>query len=177
MEGRARKLGRDLLSLAPPLTGALLVLATATPLYMGHVGEIAPQLGVAAVFFWTVHRPDLMTFGAAFGIGLVADLATGAPLGMSALILIVLRRVVLAWRRFFVGKPFHVLWLGFALAAFPAALAGWSIASVYLFEALDIVRALTQAVFTVVLFPPVAWLLARCRDLLPAPRSPAFDPG
>ncbi len=174
MDDWARKPLQGLASLAPSLTGALLVLATATPLYMGHVGEVVPQLGVAAVFFWTVYRPDLMTFGAAFSIGLVADLATGAPLGMSALVLIVLRRIVLARRRFFVGRPFHVLWLGFALFAFPASLAGWLIASVYLFEGLDIVRVAVQAAFTVVAFPPTAWLLARCQILLPMPRSPAF---
>ncbi|MBC6439198.1 MAG: rod shape-determining protein MreD [Rhodospirillales bacterium] len=174
MDGWIRKLRQGVVALAPPFTGILLVLATATPLYFGHIGEVVPQLGVVAVFFWTIYRPDLMTYGAAFAIGLVTDVVTGTPLGMTSLVLIVVRRIVLAQRRFFIGKPFHVLWSGFALVMLPAALLGWLIASIYLFQGLDILRVLVQALMTVVLFPPTAWLLTRCQILLPMPRLPAI---
>ncbi|MBT5433787.1 MAG: rod shape-determining protein MreD [Alphaproteobacteria bacterium] len=177
MEGFVRKLRQAIIALAPPLTGMILVLATATPLYIGHIGEVMPQLGVIAVFFWVIYRPDLMTYGAAFAIGLVADIVMGAPLGITALVLIVVRRVVLAQRRYFIGKPFRVLWFGFALIALPASLLGWLIASIYLFDGLAILRVLVQAGLTIVMFPPIAWLLTRCQVLLPMPRAPVLGRG
>jgi len=177
MEGSVRKLRQAIIALAPPLTGMMLVLATATPLYIGHIGEVMPQLGVIAVFFWVIYRPDLMTYGAAFAIGLVADIVMGAPLGITALVLIVVRRVVLAQRRYFIGKPFHVLWFGFAMIAIPAALLGWLIASIYLFDGLAIQRVLVQAGLTIIMFPPTAWLLTRCQALLPMPRAPVLGRG
>jgi rod shape-determining protein MreD len=177
MDGKIGKLRQALVALAPPLTGIVLVLITATPLYIGHVGQIMPQMGVIAVFFWVIYRPDLMTYGAAFGIGLVADLVTGAPLGVSALVLLVVRRVVLAQQRFFIGKPFHVLWSGFALIALPAALLQWLLASIYLFAGLEILPVLLQAALTTILFPPVSWVLTRCQLLLPMPRTPLHNRG
>jgi rod shape-determining protein MreD len=177
MDGKLRKLRQGLVVLAPPLTAIALVLLTATPLYIAHVGQIMPQMAVIAVFFWVIYRPDLMSNGAVFAIGLVADLVTGAPLGVTALVLLVVRRVVLAQQRFFIGKPFHVLWSGFALIALPAALLQWLVASVYLFAGLEIVPVLLQAGMTTLLFPPVAWLLTRCQVLLPMPRVPLHGRG
>ncbi len=172
MEGKLRKLRQVLVALAPPLTGIVLVLLTATPLYIGHVDRVMPQMGVLAVFFWVIYRPDLMSYGAAFAIGIVADLASGAPLGISAMVLLVVRRVVLGQQRFFIGKPFPVLWSGCAFIALPAALLQWLLASIYLFAGLEIMPVIFQALLTTLLFPPVAWLLTRCQVLLPMPRVP-----
>ncbi|MBN35118.1 MAG: rod shape-determining protein MreD [Rhodospirillaceae bacterium] len=177
MEGDVRKLRNAIVALAPPLTGIILVLATATPLYISHIGTVMPQLGVIAVFFWVIYRPDLMSYGAAFSIGIVADLVTGAPLGVTALILIVVRRVAMAKRRHALGKPFHVLWFSFALIALPAALFGWLVASVYTLQALSILNVLAQAAMTVLVFPLIVWLLTRCQVLLPMPQIPAVARG
>jgi len=177
MEGGIRKLRQSIVALAPPLTGIILVLVTATPLYFSHVGTVMPQLAEIAVFFWTIYRPDLMSYGAAFAIGVVADLVTGAPLGVTALILVVVRRVVLAQRRATLGKPFHILWFSFAMIALPAALLGWLVGSLYTFHALSILNVLVQAALTIVVFPPVAWLLTRCQVLLPMPQIPAVSRG
>ncbi len=169
-EGWLPELRRLALILTPAASGVALVLLTTTPLPIGHIGEAMPKLAAAAVFFWTVHRPDLMTWGAAFAIGLVADLATGAPLAISSLVLLAVRRAVLARRRLLVGKPFRVLWAGFALAALLAAALDWALSSLYLFASLDPGPVLFQTLLTVLLFPPLAWLFARCQTVLPMPR-------
>ena len=170
MAGRWPEWRRGLLALAPAASGGVLVLLAATPLPMGHVGEAMPKLGVAAVFFWAVQRPDLMTYGAAFAIGLIADLATGAPLAISSLVLLAVRYAVPARRRFFAGKPFLTLWAGFALVALLAAALDWALSSLYLLALLAPGPVLFQTVLTVLLFPPLAWLFSRYR--LPLPRLP-----
>lgn len=177
METTVRRLRQALVATAPLLSSLVLVLLGSMPLYVGHVGAVMPQLGVAAVFYWTIYRPDLMTYGAAFAVGLVADIVSGAPLGASALAVLVVRRIVLAQRRYLIGKPFHVLWSGFLLAALAAAAISWLAASLYLVHMIDVTPPLVRTLMSVVLFPPVAWLLARCQVMLPMPRAVAIQRG
>lgn len=177
METTVRRLRQALVATAPLMSSLVLVLLGSMPLYVGHVGAVMPQLGVAAVFYWTIYRPDLMTYAAAFAVGLVADIVSGAPLGASALAVLVVRRIVLAQRRYLIGKPFHVLWSGFFLAAFAAAAISWLAASLYLVHMADVMPLLVRTLMSVVLFPPVAWLLARCQVMLPMPRAVAIQRG
>lgn len=171
MELSIRRLRQAIIATAPLLTTVVLVLFSSLPTYISHVASIMPQLGIVGVFYWSIYRPDLMSYSAAFSAGLIADLLTGAPLGATALALVVVRRLVLAQRRFFLGKPFHVLWSGFLLAALAAAAVTWFAASVYLVTLVDVVPMAIQALAAALLFPPLAWLLTRCQILLPMPRG------
>jgi len=171
MDGLVRRLRQALVATAPLLSALVLVLLGSMPIYVAHVGAVMPQLGIAAVFYWSAYRPDLMTYGAAFAVGLVADLVSGAPLGASALAALLVRRIVLTQRRYMLGKPFYVLWSGFLLAAGVAAAIVWLVASLYNFHVAEILPATIRAVMSIVLFPAVAWLLARCQVLLPMPRG------
>jgi len=177
MDSPLPRLRRALVATAPLLTSLVLVLVASMPLYIGHVGAVMPPLGVAAVFYWSVYRPDLMTYGAAFAVGLVADIVSGAPLGASALAVLAVRRLVLAQRRFLIGKPFHVLWSGFALSALCASTVSWCAASLYLVHAIDPLPLAARTVVSIVLFPAVAWLLARCQVMLPMPRAAVLQRG
>lgn len=171
IEAVPRRLRLAAAAATPLLSTVAIVLATSLPLYVGHLGAVMPQLGVVGVFFWSIYRPDLMSYSSAFTVGLVADLLTGAPLGITALAMIVVRHLVLAERRYLIGKPFHVLWLGFLLVALAAAALVWLAASLYLFTPLDIAPIIVQTLISALLFPPLAWLLARCQQLLPMPRG------
>ena len=119
----------------------------------------------------------LMTYSAAFAVGLVADIVSGAPLGSTALAVLIVRRIVLAQRRYLIGKPFQVLWTGFLVAALAAAAVSWCTASVYLFRLIDVGPLLVRTVMAMVMFPAVAWLLARCQVMLPMPRAITLQRG
>ena len=177
METAVRRLRQALVATAPLMTSLVLVLLGSMPLYVGHVGAVMPQLGVAAVFYWTIYRPDLMTYGAAFAVGLAADVVSGAPLGSTALAVLIVRRIVLAQRRYLIGKPFQVLWTGFLLAALAAAAIAWCTASLYLLHFIDVWPLLVRTMMAMVLFPAVAWLLARCQVMLPMPRAATLQRG
>ena len=159
-------LKRQSAALIPLVSGIVLVLVTATPLYFGHVGDISPRLAVTAVIFWTVYRPDLFGYGSAFVLGLIAELAEGLPLGITALVLVLIRYGVFSRRRYFVGKSFHIVWAEYALVVVVAVVTEWLLASLYLWTVSAIVPHLVQVLLTVVMFPPVYWLLARCQTLV-----------
>ena len=153
-------------SFLPLVSGIALVLVTSTPLYFGHVGDVAPRLGVTAVIFWTVYRPDLFGYGSAFFLGIVADLMTGLPLGITALVLVLVRHGVLTRRRYFLRKSFHIVWAEYALVVIAAAIIDWMLAALYLWTNPGLLVHVFQVLLTLALFPGVYWLLARCQGLI-----------
>jgi len=171
MDSPLRRLRGAVASATPFLIALVLAMLISVPLQVPHVGAVAPYLTLAAVYYWAVFRPDLFGYGAAFCLGLFSDIMTGAPLGLGALVLVAVQAVSVTQRRFFLGKPFHILWWGFAVIAPAALMLTWLLASIYAGALLPIGPALLQAVITVALFPAVAWVLGRCHALLP--RVPA----
>jgi rod shape-determining protein MreD len=171
MESPLQRLRYAVAGATPFLLALVLAMMIAVPLQLPFIGVIAPYLTLAAVYYWAVFRPDLFGYGAAFCLGLFADIVSGGPLGLGALVLVIVLAVAVSQRRFFLGKPFHILWWGFALIAPAAMLLTWLLASIYFGTFLAIGPVLLQAVVTVALFPAVAWLLGRCHALLP--RVPA----
>jgi rod shape-determining protein MreD len=171
MESPFRRLRGAIAGAMPFLIAVVRAMLISVPLQVPHVGAIAPYLTLAAVYYWAVFRPDLFGYGAAFCLGLFTDIMTGAPLGLGALVLVAVLAVSVTQRRFFLGKPFHILWWGFALIAPVAMVLTWLLASIYSGMFLPIGPVLLQAVVTVALFPAVAWVLGRCHALLP--RVPA----
>ena len=167
MESPLRRLRNAAAGATPFLLAVILALIIAVPLQLPHLGSVAPYVTLAAVYYWAVFRPDLFGYGAAFCLGLVTDFITGGPLGLGALVLVAVQAVSVTQRRFFLGKPFHILWWGFAVIAPGAMLLTWLLASIYSGTFLAIGPVVLQAIVTVALFPAVAWLLGRCHALLP----------
>jgi rod shape-determining protein MreD len=155
---------------AAPLALTLIAaIVNVIPLRLPSYSVIAPDLVLMAVFYWTVHRPDLMRPWTAFVVGLLDDVLIGTPLGVYALVLLFVHWAIIAQHRTLRALSFGLLWCGFALIA-----AGAKVVLVVL--ALAIGRGLidpsvlfAQYSFTVVVYPLVALLMGRAqRAFLPA---------
>lgn len=157
---RLDRLARDL---TPLILSFVLVIFSATPLRIPDFGAIAPNVGLIAVYYWGIYRPDLFPAWAAFAVGLWQDVLVGAPLGMNALILLAIHWFILSQRRFFQGKSFAVVWWAFALVATAAAVLLWLIAMAYHGRLLDATPAVFQGAMTVALFPFLTWAFARAQ--------------
>lgn len=140
----------------PGLLTLLLVLMGTVPIGAPLLGPVLPAFGLVAVFVFAIHRPDLMPHWLAFAIGLIQDLVIGGPLGLNALLLLTVQGLCSSQRRFLAGRPFWLMWLGFALVSLPAAVSQWLIACVYLTALLPFRDSLMQATVTLALFPIVA---------------------
>jgi rod shape-determining protein MreD len=144
---------------APVALGVLGVLLTALP-YGSIAGiPLAPQFGLAVLFFWTLHRPDLFPPLLALGLGLFADLLLGTPLGLWALLYTLASGLVLSMRAFFVGAAAYPAWFGFAIVTLVVAAAGWLVASLYYGMLLSPLGIAGQMVVTLALYPLVASVL------------------
>jgi rod shape-determining protein MreD len=144
------------------LTLAMLIVGV-VPLHIPAFESVAPSMPLIAVFYWSLYRPDLMPAWAAFVLGLLQDSFVGLPLGVSACVLIAVHAAASTQRRFFVGKSFGVVWLGFAVVASVALALSWVLTCIYYGALLAPGAVLFQALITIGVFPVLSRLLLRCQ--------------
>ena len=101
-----------------------LVVFNVVPLHIPGYDQIAPLLPMIAVYHWALYRSELMPAYAVFIIGLLQDSLTGAPIGINAVVFLIVHRAAQSQRRFLTGKSFAMVWLVFALIAAGAMAAG-----------------------------------------------------
>ena len=131
------------------------------PLHIPGFARVAPLLPLIAVYHWAIYRPRLLPASAVFVIGVLQDTLTGTPIGVNALVFIGVYGVVLSQRRFFAGKSFAVVWLGFAVVAAGAALSSWILVSVSNLTLVAPLAVLFQYLMTLGVFPLLAWVFLR----------------
>jgi rod shape-determining protein MreD len=164
-----RQLDVWLRSLTPALITVVLALLPAVPIRLPGDFSTMPGLTLMSVYYWTIYRPDLLPPPAIFGIGLLEDLSTGAPLGGSALVLLGAYALVLNQRRLFLGKPFALTWAGFVIVAALAAFVTWASTSLLAFKLLRLSEPFLRFLATSTLFPLLVWFFIRThRRVLPA---------
>ena len=132
-----------------------LTLLTVLPLQVPRLGVAGPVWTMMSVYYWALYRPDLMPAVAVFLIGLMLDALSGTPLGVNALVLLIVHRLVVTQRRFFYGKPFVIVWLGFGLVTAVAVVAAWLLTSLWHARILDLDVLLFRSILTLALFPLV----------------------
>jgi len=147
--------------LMPTATTFFCVFATVVPLHLPGFAVVTPSFVLMAVYHWSIYRPDLLPFVATFAAGLLLDLLNGAPLGISSLVLLLARALVLSQRGVFVGHGFTVVWAGFVGLAAAAVVFEWLIVSLFYGMVLDPRPFVFQAVLTVSTYPVVSYLLVR----------------
>jgi len=139
-----------------------LVLYALTPSQIPVLSQLTPMYALAAVYFWSIYRPDLIGYGVVFGLGLLEDLLAGTPLGSSALVLLLCQYVVFQQPKFFNAKPFSVFWLAFAVVALGGGIVKWL--CVGLVSPIGFTRfsdMFGTVLMTVAIYPIIAWLLAK----------------
>ena len=139
---------------------ALFVILSAIPFYIPGYGPVAANLVLMAVFYWAVHRPDLLPPISVFFLGLMQDFLVGMPPGMNAVVLLSVRTLAVSQSRVFRGRSFIILWWGFGIVAVASAFMIWVLSAMYVFALMDPLPGLFQAGLTTALFPFLAGLFA-----------------
>lgn len=147
--------------LFPFVMTAVLVLIGTIPLRLPGQQVLAPSLSLISLFYWSLHRPDLMPASAAFLLGFFHDILSGAPVGTGVAMYLSVHAAVHWQRQFFHGKSFEILWLGFAVVAVAATLLGWLLSSILAGTLVDARGALLQVMATIGCFPMTVWVLWR----------------
>ncbi len=139
----------------------LLVIVTQVPLHVTAFSPIIPSLALIAVYYWTIHRPDLMPVWAVFLIGLFQDLLGAGPMGIGILTLLAVQVMVVAQRRFFASASFFVIWLIFMLIAAGAHLLLWLLTTAYAGQVIEPSPVIFQYLVTIAIYPCLGWVFAQ----------------
>lgn len=139
----------------------ILLLLTAIPTRLPFFAGIAPMLPMMGVYYWAIYRPDLLPAWAAFLVGFLFDIIAGTPLGVNALVLLLVQGTAASQRKFFLGKSFLVAWWAFGLLAAGAIGLSWLLVSILKVHAIDPAPVMFEYVLTMGVFPLLTWLLAR----------------
>jgi rod shape-determining protein MreD len=143
---------------APGATTLLLVVIGVIPTRLPYYGAVAPFLPLASVYYWTVYRPDLLSAGFVFFIGLLYGVLADAPIGLHAFVLLGTQWLLLRQRRFLATKPFVVVWAGFIGVAVAVGLAEWLFLGLYELEIVPLGPVAMRILLTAIVFPILAWL-------------------
>jgi rod shape-determining protein MreD len=157
---RADALGRAALPAA--VTAGLLILA-AVP--VGLPGAV-PAVGLPCIFFWSVFRPAALPPPAVFGLGLLQDLLTAAPVGSGILILLLVHGLTTRWRRFLARQSFLAVWLAYCGFAAGAAGLDWALHALLGWRLPPVPPGLHQVALTAGLYPAIAFLLTRAHEAM-----------
>ncbi|MBK6896916.1 MAG: rod shape-determining protein MreD [Alphaproteobacteria bacterium] len=136
------------------------------PSLLSASGLGAP-LFLMAVYYWSAYRPTLVPLWFVFFMGLLLDLLSGAPIGLNALVLVMVRWLVTDQRLFLTGQPFLIVWIGFFLVSVATILCQW-----FLMGALNLYWPPVQQAGIMIglgaaLFPVVSILLHATHTVLP----------
>lgn len=158
--GPATGIGRAAQSLVPIFVCFLCIVLTTMP--FGTLGNLAfaPAFGLAAVFYWTVNRPDIFPVWSLFIVGLFADFLLGDPLGLWITVYLVIYVVLLSQRMLFVGSAAHSPWMGFAVFAALAGFLAWLISSLYYGALMPAGQVAFQMGITALLYPLIRPIFA-----------------
>lgn len=151
----------------PALSAILFILYSVVPWPLPSAGLITPTLGLAAVYFWSMHRPDIFGVFTVFTLGLLADTINLMPLGLSSIIFLAIQQLSLRQRRLLISQAFYVLWAGFCIVAVLAGICQWVAISLFRDIVLPVTPMLAQVTLTVVLFPLPAWIMTKLQKILP----------
>ena len=153
----------DLLAryLSPSFITLFLVVVSVVPIRTLDFTTVVPLLPLISVYHWAIFRPTLLPIYAVFLIGILQDILTGSPIGVHALVFVLVYGSVLSQKNFFTGKSFFILWIGFALMAAGALVVNWLAISILSVAILDFHNAIIQYILTLGIYPAVAWLFLR----------------
>lgn len=164
----SRRLDLAARSLLPTCFCMVVIILFSAPLRIPGIAEMMPAIVMATVFFWSFWRPAGMPSVAVFLLGLFMDLVGFTPLGVSALLLLLIHGVGIYARFGLMRLHFLLAWAVFALVALSACLLQWGLACLFRLHVLDLPPALFEAFLSIGIYPPLSaffsWLLHRMND-------------
>lgn len=155
----------------PAVTAALLLLVLAFPLPVPAAAELRQGWVLAAVFFWTVYRPNSMPPSVCFALGLLTDLLGPEPPGLTAIVLLAVHGTAHRHRLRLLRRGFAAVWLSFAAMALVATAAQWALTAALDLRLLPLFPALLTATLAIGLYPFLSVLLAEAHGTVAAPEQ------
>lgn len=150
---------------------AMLFVLNVTAISYPFAGVLQAPFLIMAIYYWSVFRPTLLPFWLVFAAGILVDLLSALPIGLTAFVFVVVRWLVADQRRFLMGQPFIMMWSGFIVVLLIVSFIEWLLFSLILQSAQGLRSAMVFVALGSALFPLVSIILYLSHKLLPGQRS------
>ncbi len=140
-------------ALLPALLTIALIVLSLVPKHLGGLGSVMPLLPLMPIFYWGMSHAREMPYWFAFAAGVLMDAATGLPLGLSSLLLIIFLALLHAQRKYIHKEGFLIKWGYFSVLLLVYAAMSWLCLSLLYARMLAVVPALVQWLLSVGMYP------------------------
>ncbi len=130
-------------------------------------GEVRPFFILMALYYWAIYRPSLLHPVLVFFYGLVFDLVLGFPVGIHAVLFLLVQWVIKSQRLFFMGQTYLVVWIGFSLTVLSILSIEWFFFSALAGSWLSLKTITLTFLMTSLLFPLVTFFFIMAHKILP----------
>jgi len=152
--------------LVPVGVGIICVLIPVLPIHLPNGMNLVPLLLLVLIYFWSVHQPAFLSPVMVFLLGLFQDIVSGDPIGMAALVYLVVQGLILSQRRVFKGLSFALVWLGLGLASLCYVFLIWLAATLYSWQIAPVLGLGVQWLMTIVLYPVIGAVFTKIHHLV-----------
>ena len=144
----------------PLLTSIIFLLMAYLPLNFGFLYNVRPDFGLMCIYFWMLHRPDLIGIGTIVLMGIVSMFISSSVVGASLIAYLVMYVLIYNTQKLFNAKPFVVIWYGFMALCLCSMFVKWLVVSIYYNSFLPLSMLMLSYLMGVVLYPLVSSVLA-----------------
>lgn len=124
-------------------------------------------LTMMVVYYWSIYRPMLIPPVLVFIAGISLDALSLWPIGISAMIFLLIRQSVSRQRLFLTGQPFIVIWLGFIGALLVSSVIQWVIFSLIYWQVVAVDAQIMTIIASILMFPIISLALHLSHKILP----------
>lgn len=149
----------------------LLFLLNIVSLSYVFMGSVKAPFFLMAVYYWSVFRPGILPVWLVFIAGVLLDLLSGLPIGISAIVFLLVRWSIANQRKFLMAQPFMMMWSIFAAIAAMAGLLQWALFGLIHLNWTPLAPVGVSIALGIVLFPAVGTALHWSRKALPVTGS------
>lgn len=144
----------------------LLLLFSMVSFSLPYTDTVRPLFIIIPIYYWSVYRPSLMPVIFVFMLGLIIDFVSGFPVGIHAIIFVIVQILIKSQRLFLMGQPYLMFWLGFAVISSGVYFFQWLFFTIRYFNLMPIADVLASNIITILLFPITALILTFIQRLL-----------
>ena len=143
-----------------PLFSTLIACIIASvPISPAGSAILAPMLGPAAAFYWSLYRFDIFSYWSAFIIGFFSDILYGTPLGSGPLLFLALREIASRLSQHLKDTAFIFSWVTVSVSLFLYSSFAWLFSSLYYWSYASFIPSIFQLILTIFLYPALYILL------------------
>ena len=142
----------------PLLISLLLIFLFFMPLNSVQFNYFRPSVGIICVYYWRLNRPLIFGYFSAFIIGLMLDVYGSTPLGLNALLLLLLVAITTMPSQYLRTSSFSVRWLIFGFICMAIMLLKWLLLMLYFWHFLSLTEIMLGYFSTVMFYPLIATL-------------------